>query len=420
MVKRAKVKRLYLREFLTPAYIKNLQADADLQITDGAMPGLQLRYSAKTGKKVFYLWYRVRGSVKQRCIKLGDAGLFSLNDIRTAVVDLKREIMTGSDPHIERRERVRAADAREAKRKRVRELIPVFLEKHCHENNKGSTYTTNAGYCKNHIIPLLGDIYIEDLDLAALQDAYNKIKNNNGASMGDHVLRVISSFLTWAERFEYRPVGSNPCKHVQKVRMPKFKPTLLDKAGYDKLFAALDDALGTERFSAQSVLAIKALALTGCRCGEITDLEHNELDLEHGHLRLNKRKTDFFDVPLSDAAIDIIRDALRHCRSKQYVFHSPKDPTRPIQDLRKVFWWALDRAKLPRMRIHDLRHSFATMATTIGEDIRTLKDVLGHTTINTTEIYAHVSNSAARRVANNTAMAIIAAPPSHGYGATGA
>jgi site-specific recombinase XerD len=96
------------------------------------------------------------------------------------------------------------------------------------------------------------------------------------------------------------------------------------------------------------------------------------------------------------------------CKSKQYVFHSPVDYTRPVVDLRRAFKWALERAGLPHMRIHDLRHSFATMATTIGEDIRTLKDVLGHTKITTTEIYAHTNSNAARQTANNVANAIIA------------
>jgi site-specific recombinase XerD len=76
-------------------------------------------------------------------------------------------------------------------------------------------------------------------------------------------------------------------------------------------------------------------------------------------------------------------------------------------DLRRAFNWALEYAGLPKMRIHDLRHSFATMATAIGEDIRTLKDVLGHTKITTTEIYAHTNAAAARRVATNTANAIV-------------
>lgn len=67
----------------------------------------------------------------------------------------------------------------------------------------------------------------------------------------------------------------------------------------------------------------------------------------------------------------------------------------------------LDEFKqIVRTRIHDLRHSFATLATSMGEDIRILKDVLGHTKITTTEIYAHASSNAARRTANNIASMI--------------
>lgn len=111
-------------------------------------------------------------------------------------------------------------------------------------------------------------------------------------------------------------------------------------------------------------------------------------------------------MPLGDPAIEIINQALRICKSNRYVFHSPIDHTCPLTDLRKAFWWALNRAGLPRMRIHDLRHSFATLATSMGEDIRILKDVLGHTKITTTEIYAHASSFAARRTANNVASKI--------------
>ena len=251
--------------------------------------------------------------------------------------------------------------------------------------------------------------YVEDVDLGMIQDAYNKIKNYGSASIGDHVMRALSSFLTWCEKYNYRTINTNPCGRVQKARMPKFKPTLLNKEGYTKLLAALDIALVDGTYAPQAVLALKMLILTGCRCGEIKNLEKDELDLEQGYLRLKKRKTNFFDVPLGEPAIEVLKYALGICKSKRYVFHSPADHTRPISDLRKVFWWALERAKLPHMRIHDLRHSFATMATSIGEDIRVLKDVLGHTKITTTEIYAHTTNSAARQTANNVETAIMAA-----------
>ena len=226
--------------------------------------------------------------------------------------------------------------------------------------------------------------------------------------MGDHVMRLVSSFLTWCEKYNYRAINTNPCSRVQKVKVPKFKPTLLTLDGYGRLLSALDEALHNGQFSPQTILAIKMLILTGCRCSEITDLERDEVDFEHGYLRLKKRKTDMFDVPLGEPAIDILKQALGFSRSKQYVFHSPKDHRKPVVDLRKPFSWALERAGLPHMRIHDLRHSFASMGITAGEDIRIMKDVLGHTKITTTEMYTHTTTSAARRTANNVAKAILA------------
>jgi len=398
---------IYCKKNLNSGYIQNLRADSDLQITDAALLGLQLRYYAKTKRKVFYLWYRVKGTGRQRNMKLGTSLEYTLGDVRAIAIKLKREIAEGHDPQILRRERSQKLAAEEQLRKKVKQLVPEFLERHSKVNNRETTYRSAVGYFKNHILPHIGDKFIGDMDRAAVQDLYDKVKNYSTHATGDHMMRILSSFLNWCEKYNYRTINTNPCRHVTNAKIPKFKPTILDAAGYGRLMRALDDAMMGDRFSPQAALAIKTLALTGCRCGEITDLEHTELDLDNGFLRLTKRKTDMLDVPLGAAAIDVIRKALSICKSKKYVFHSPINCDRPIRDLRKVFIWALNRAELPPMRIHDLRHSFATMATSIGEDIRTLKDVLGHTKITTTEIYAHTTGKAARQVANNTADAIM-------------
>jgi integrase len=392
---------------LTTGYLKNLKSDRNLQISDAAVPGLQFRYSAATDRKVFYLQYRVRGTKRQRHMRLGTFVEFSLTDIRAKAVSMKKDIFAGTDPQVVQCDRVRETLAREARRKKLKELTPIFMEKHCRENNREGTYRANESLMRIHINPILGDKCIEDIDLAMIQDAYDKIKNNKTVAAADHVLRLLSTFLNWCEKYNHRQINSNPCRLVQKAKYQKFKYQVLDLNGYKRLFSALDDALDIGNYSAQTILAVKAIALTGCRSGEITNLEHDELDLENGYLRLNKRKTDAFNVPLGEPAIDVIKQALKICKSKRYVFHSPIDHTKPLVDMRRVFWWALDRADLPRMRVHDLRHSFASLATDMGEDIRVLKDVLGHTKITTTEIYAHTSNKAARRTAGNVANAIV-------------
>lgn len=397
----------YLKRNLNAGYLRNLRSDTDLQITDTALPGLQLRYSAATKRKVFYLWYRVKGTTRQRNMKLGTTDEFSLSDIRTLAIKLKKDIAGGDDPQIAQRRRAKKDAEVEARRKRVKELTPVFLEKHCTENNRPKTLKEHESLLRLYINPIMGEKMIDEIDLGYVQDTYDKIKNRKTIACADHVLRLLSTFLNWCEKYNHRVVNSNPCRLVNKAKAPKFKHTVLDLDGYKRLFDALDEALDVGTYAPQAILAVKAIALTGCRSGEITNLEHDELDLENGFLRLNKRKTDAFDVPLGAPAIEVIRTAAMTSKSKQYVFPSPLDHTKPLADLRRVFWWALDRAELPRMRIHDLRHSFASLATNMGEDIRTLKDVLGHTKITTTEIYTHTNNHAARKTANNVAMAMV-------------
>jgi integrase len=397
----------YFKRTLNEGYLQTISEPVNLQITDAAMPGLQVRYSAKTGRKVFYLWYRVKGTGQQRNMRLGSTDEFSLIDARTLAIKLRKDVSGGLDPQVVQREHAKEALVKEQRRKKVKELTLAFLEQHTKENNRHSTYLAHESLVRIHINPMIGEKIIDEIDLAFVQDFYDRLKNMKSIACADHVRRILSTFLNWCERHNYRALGSNPCRLITKAKAPKFKHTLLDVDGYRKLLAALDEALGVGTYSRQALLALKALALTGCRSGEIKELEKDEMDLENGYLHLNKRKTDSFDVPLGEPAIAVIRQALKICKSKRYVFHSSIDHTRPISDLRTPFRWALERAGLPEMRVHDLRHSFATLATGIGEDIRVLKDVLGHTKITTTEIYAHTTGKAALRTANNVATAIV-------------
>ena len=392
----------------TPLFVQNLRGNTDMQICDKVVTGLQLRYSAMTGRKTYYAYLRVATTNKQRKVKIGRTTEYSLLEARAKTVELRKIAALGRDPVIERRETAQKALDAERRRKKVKVLALEFLEKHSKLNNRKSTYDGYETMFRLHIVPLLGEKIVWDLDLADLQDAYDKIRaKHNRPYLCDHIARLMSSFLNWCEKYNYRPLNSCPTRHITKMRIPKRKHIVLDVDGYQKLFAAFDDALQGELFSPQSIWALKALALTGCRCSEITNLERDELDLERGFLHLNKRKTDAFDVPLGNPAIIIIKQALALSTSRRWVFPSPHTSNKHIATLRRPFNWALRRAGLPHMRIHDLRHSFASMGVGLGEDIRTLKDILGHTKITTTEIYAHTTNTATRMSANNVANTIL-------------
>ena len=92
----------------------------------------------------------------------------------------------------------------------------------------------------------------------------------------------------------------------------------------------------------------------------------------------------------------------------KYVFPGVGNEHRPINNIRKPFEWALSYAKLPHMRIHDLRHSFISMGANIGENIAAMKEAAGHSRITTTEGYTHIMDSSTYRAINNVANAICA------------
>ena len=213
---------------LTTGFLNKLKSDIDLQITDAAIPGLQCRYSAATDRKVFYLGYRVRGSYQQKHMKLGSLAEFSLNEIRARAIKTKQDIANGLDPQAEQRMRIKQNEMLEARRKQVQELTPIFMEKHCRENNRANTYRTNEALMRLYIIPYLGDKYIADIDLCTIQDMYDKIKNTKTIAVGLHVMRLLSTFLNWCEKYNYRTINSNPCHLVQKAKSTKINHTILD------------------------------------------------------------------------------------------------------------------------------------------------------------------------------------------------
>ena len=117
VIKGVKMRALKCQKLvLTTGFLNKLKSDIDLQITDAAIPGLQCRYSAATGRKVFYLGYRVRGSYKQKHMKLGLLVEFSLNEIRARAINTKQDITNGLDSQAEQRMRIKQNEMLEARR----------------------------------------------------------------------------------------------------------------------------------------------------------------------------------------------------------------------------------------------------------------------------------------------------------------
>lgn len=409
----ASVKCKYFIKNLTDTFVRSIKAKQNMQITDKDIRGLHLRYSSTTGGKVFYLNYRVRRSTKERNMKLGTYGEYSIQDIRYRAIKYKQMVMEGRDPMQEEIDDAKKREAELAKRRKIKDILIEYMEKYSKVNKKPSTSKSDQGIINRHINPALGDIYIGDLDLPILIDFYTALAKKTSYGNANHSLALISNFWNWCERYKYLPINTNPCKFIDKGKNKKIEYKLLNLEEYKKLFAAIEDGIdGKSTYHVRPFRAIKVLALTGCRHSEITQLKKSELDLDNNLLKLEDSKTGAKKVPLGEPAVAELRKALNESPSDSpFVFPATrlaKTGTGALVDIRKAFHWALHRAELPIMRVHDLRHSFATMATAMGENIHSIKEVLGHKYTTTTEIYAHMGNEQKITTANNVARKIIA------------
>ena len=402
----------YFRQSLTDYYVRSLKSKSDMQITDTQIHGLHLRYSASTGRKIFYLSYTLKYTRRQRNIRLGSYTDFSIKDIRYRALKYRQMVSDGRDPMQELQDETKRKEIELRNRKTVSELLDEFWDKYIVINKKRSSQRSDKGIIENSIKPTLGKTFICELDLPKLIDFYNDIRKRTSASTANHHIALVSTFWNWCERYKYLPVNSNPCKLIEKGKNAKIEYAVLDEQGYRAFFDAVEQGInGQSKFNTRAFRAIKVIALTACRHSEITKLKKSELDLDNHRLNLEDSKTKAKKVPLSQLAIQELQKALEESPAdSKYVFPALRQSTKVEEselDLRKPFAWVLQTAKLPYMRIHDLRHSFASFATDMGEDIHAIKEVLGHKYTTTTEIYTHMRDTRKIETANKVVNRIM-------------
>jgi integrase len=170
--------------------------------------------------------------------------------------------------------------------------------------------------------------------------------------------------------------------------------------------ARLGDALrATESDSVNpaALTAIRLLVLTGCRRGEVVGLRWEWVDFQRRILNLPHSKTGAKSVPLGAAALELLKEMKPKVAG--WVFPAARGDG-PIVGLHKVWQTVRTNASLPGVRIHDLRHSFASIAVAAGDSLYLVGKVLGHRQAKTTELYAHLANDPLLDVADRTSKRI--------------
>ena len=230
----------------------------------------------------------------------------------------------------------------------------------------------------------------------------------------NRALPALSVVMRMAEVWGYRPHNSNPCKNTRRYRMPA-KERFLTAEEMARLNAVLTRG---EFYCPHIVTVIRLLMLTGCRLGEVLSLEWDWIRAKRIHLPDSNSGPR--TVWLSSAARAVI-DAIPHYRPDCPFLFPARPPTRHIDNFEYQWHRIRNVAGLPGLRIHDLRHSWASTAAMNGVDMVTIAKLLGHALVETTERYTHLSDhsvaDAADRVSNRIHAALAGRAAEHEGGA---
>ena len=367
-----------------------MPAERERVVWDDDIKGFGVRVHP-TGRKVYIVKYRHEGrSVK---VTIGPHGPVTPAAARARAAEIVTLAKTGRD--------VTGRTPNARGRATVADLAGRFMDEYAPAHLKPSTARLYRKIIDNRILPRLGKHRVSDIGKSDVAGLHHGMRDTPGHA--NRTLGVLSRMMTLAEVWEIRPEGVNPCRHVKKYPEHK-RDRFLSDDEYRRLGAALRDAERESFASPVAIAAIRLLMLTGCRSGEIMNLRWDYVDLEMGELRLPDSKTGSKVVHLGDPAIAVLRGIPRS-KGNPWVLPGVK-PGRHISYLHDSWRRILDRAGIENLRIHDLRHSFASGGLLVGEGLPMIGKLLGHSKVQTTARYAHLANDPIKAAANRIASRI--------------
>ena len=369
------------------------------QIFDTEILGLSARVQC-SGARAFSLDYRFAG--RQRRMTIGRWPEWSVTAARERAKELRRMIDEGLDPLATRE------DLREAPR--VKDMIDRYIREHLPKLAPVNA-SDQTSMLRKIVEPALGNRLVTDItksDVAQFLDVVaegrprpSKLKPNNRARKlqghkptpvrANRVGEVLRKMFTLAVEWEWR--ADNPAQGFHR-RIEQARERFLSPEELTRLAAVLDRA---EDQRAAGI--IRMCMLTGARVGEVRQARFEQFNLDYAiwsKPAATTKQRKIHRVPISQDVVAIVRQRqLVVPRGNPWVF--PGDAVgKPVREVRR-FWVKVQReADLPDVRIHDLRHTFASLLVSGGASLEIIGRLLGHSQMQTTQRYAHLMESPLR------------------------
>lgn len=376
---------------LTKRTVDSIEPQAtEFFIWDESILGFGLRVMP-TGRKSFVVQYRA--GRRPRRMSLGPSTVLTCDQARTRAITIIAAVKNGEDPAADRAAKRNAAT--------VSDLAERFDKEHIAVRLKASTAKEYRGNLRRFILPALGRLAVPEITRADVAKFHHDLRHI--PYQANRCLEVVSKMFVLAEMWGLRPDGSNPRKHIRKYPEEK-RERFLSAAELRRIGEVLREmeSEGVELSSA--ILAARLLILTGCRLGEIMTLKWDYIDFHERALRLPDSKTGKKIVHLGAPAVECLRDAQRIDGNPWVI---PGTLTgKPLSDLQPFWQRVRARAGVKDVRIHDLRHTFASTAVASGQGLPMIGKLLGHTQVQTTARYAHLAADPVKSAADAVATSL--------------
>src|SRR5258708_7515772 len=383
---------------------------------DDTLTGFGVRVSP-SGHKTYIIRYRLPGRgrrANQRRVALGDHGTLTPDEARALAKRELGRVAQGFDPAADRA-RTRALPL-------VRELGEAYIE-HVKARRKAGTAKEYERLWKKHVLPALGGRQVSAVTSADVRKIHRSLSET--PYVANRSVALIGAFFTFAATEGARPSHDNPARgielYTEKPHERFLTPEEFKRLGEALVRAETEGLPPAPEFrhrpkseetaklrpksadkpipaNPYAVAAIRLLALTGCRENEILSLRWDAVDLVRGYLRLADTKTGRSVRPLGASAAAILQDLPRVDNNPFVIPGSASG--QHLKDFQRLWHAVRHASNLKDVRLHDLRHSVASVPSATGESLLVLRSLLGHKRTVTTERYAHLGDDPVKRAAD--------------------
>lgn len=355
------------------ALITSLEAPAKGYhlIFDNEVRGFAVRITAK-GTIAFVMDYRTSG--RQRRMTIGTYPEWKPARARKRAEEIRRAIQDGQDPMAERHETRDAPTVTDLWKRYETDHLP---------RKRLQSQANDRRMWEHDIIKPLGKMKMADVRFSDIDRLHHAI-SKRAPTTANRVVALLSKMFSLAIKWEWRM--DNPCRGVEK-NSEESRERILSFDELSRLSEALD------KINDNSANAIRLLILTGARKGEVLSATWGQFDLEAGNWvkpsSHTKQKREH-KVPLSAPAIELLSDIKEDdAQQDDFVFPSRGIKTPHLTEIKKAWASACKRANIEGVRLHDLRHTFASLLASSGQSLPLIGQLLGHTQASTTKRYAH-------------------------------